>query len=135
MLARGHPERGIDAIRSQVGTWPNRTDFSKPSLKQMSEPVSSLKHHYTRFETALRHPIDLFMGGYWISALKRLANASSRSPHFLQFRTSPASTTATLEVPLYYTATHPRYQLSFRWGEGDLGGEVKRERHYIEALV
>jgi parallel beta-helix repeat protein len=29
-----------------------------------------------------------------------------------------------VEVPLY-TATHLRYQPSFRWGEGDLGGEVK----------
>jgi hypothetical protein len=33
-------------------------------------------------------------------------------------------TTASLQVPLY-TATNLCLRSSFRWGEGDLGGEVK----------
>jgi hypothetical protein len=118
MFARGDPKIGIDAIRSKVWQPTNRTDFSSSSPRRMSVLVSRFKPYYTRFEPLHGHPIDLFMGGYWISNLKRLASASGQSPFLPQFTISPTSPTALKPFSIWRAfiyAQAPKMERS--WGE------------------
>jgi hypothetical protein len=130
MFARGDPKIGIDAIRSKVWQPTNRTDFSSSSPRRMSVLVSRFKPYYTRFEPLHGHPIDLFMGGYWISNLKRLASASGQSPFLPQFCIpfiSPTARVKPLSMP-HTLASNQAPAMERGWGE------AKHKLHPLEEI-
>jgi hypothetical protein len=134
MSARGHPKKE-DQCDSFLGLVPrsNRTDCSK-QIQRMSAYVSRYKPNYTRFETVRRHPIDLFMGGYWISNLKRLATASSQSPSLPYPSLLPVSTTASLKpLSMCRESAYDQVLKMEKWRNG-VWGEVNRNQSLLSSL-